>query len=67
LLRESAIQNGETNVEDLPDFDVIDEAPDTATPDHTGVTEDNAQQVGSNQSEASYGSLAHDAPATIWE
>lgn len=56
LLRESAIQNGAANVEDLPEFEDIDEAPaetsgDTNALSYDGVTEDNTQQDDTIQNE----------------
>ena len=45
LLRQSAIQNGPANVQDLPDFDDIDETPETSTPE-TGA---DPQHVGEIQ------------------
>jgi phospholipid-binding lipoprotein MlaA len=43
LLRESAIQNGATDVQDLPEFEDIDEAPATQEPDGP-ASEENPQQ-----------------------
>jgi hypothetical protein len=44
LLRASAIQNGPADVEDLPEFEDIDEQ--TATdPGYDAVTADNTQQI----------------------
>src|SRR5690606_12163228 len=44
LLRESAIRNGESSVEDLPEFEPIDDAEaDTDAFDNKTVTEDNSQ------------------------
>jgi phospholipid-binding lipoprotein MlaA len=51
LLRESAVQNGETNVQDLPEFEGIDEQSAIEAPAYSGVTEDTPQQIGSIQSE----------------
>jgi phospholipid-binding lipoprotein MlaA len=48
LLRDSAIQNGPTDVQDLPEFEDIDEQPATDAPGTSGVDE-NSQQVGVNQ------------------
>lgn len=48
LLRDSAIQNGPTDVQDLPEFEDIDEEPATQTPGTSGA-EANSQQVGENQ------------------
>jgi phospholipid-binding lipoprotein MlaA len=48
LLRESAIQNGPTDVQDLPEFEDIDEQPATQTPGTAGV-EENPQQVGASE------------------
>jgi phospholipid-binding lipoprotein MlaA len=45
LLRQSAIQNGPANVQDLPDFEDIDETPETSTPE-TGA---DPQHVGEIQ------------------
>lgn len=58
LLRESAIQNGETNVEDLPEFESFDELPATEAPDNNGVTGDNTQHPETNQSDAALADLA---------
>lgn len=76
LLRESAIQNGPADVEELPEFESIDEQPATETDDNTvtgendtfddiGVTEDNSQQVEANQISSSNVSLAKKISAPI--
>ncbi len=57
LLRASAIQNGETNVQDVPDFESIDEQPATETPDNNGVTEDNSQHSETIQSDQTLAGL----------
>lgn len=44
LLRESAIQNGATDVQDLPEFEEIDEQPASNQPD-AGASGDNPQQM----------------------
>jgi phospholipid-binding lipoprotein MlaA len=43
LLRDSAIQNGPTDIEDLPEFEAIDEEPATQEPE-APVSEENPQQ-----------------------
>jgi phospholipid-binding lipoprotein MlaA len=58
LLRDSAIQNGETNVEDLPEFESLDEQPATETPDNNGVTGDNTQHPETNPNDAAFVDLA---------
>jgi phospholipid-binding lipoprotein MlaA len=66
LLRESAIQNGESSVEDLPEFEAIDDAEAaTDTPDNFSVTEDNSQHFDPNQPEAMSDALAEDFPAPM--
>lgn len=62
LLRESAIQNGPADVEELPEFESIDEQPAT---DDNGVTEDNSQQVDTNQMSSLDVSLAKKTSAPI--
>jgi phospholipid-binding lipoprotein MlaA len=50
--REAAIQNGRTDVQDLPDFEMIDENPETQTPDGGETApepEANPQQEGAIQ------------------
>ncbi|QGZ96075.1 MlaA family lipoprotein [Terricaulis silvestris] len=70
LLRESAIQNGPADVEDLPEFEDIDEQPatpgDVDAPSDNGVTGDNSQQVGAIQNEDATVTLAEtpDAPTS---
>jgi phospholipid-binding lipoprotein MlaA len=65
LLRESAIQNGPTDVQDLPEFDEIDEQPATETqPPDTGG---NPQQVGSIESAVTAVTLAQTFSATTSE
>jgi hypothetical protein len=44
VAREAAIQNGRADVQDLPDFDDIDEAPVTNTPDGSGASAEANQQ-----------------------
>lgn len=61
LLRQSAIQNGPANVQDLPDFDEIDETPDTTTPE-TGADE---QHVGEIQEPADAVTLAQSTSLPI--
>lgn len=56
LLRESAIQNGAENVQDLPEFEDIDETPVTPESDPAAAapqsdTGENAQQVHENQTQ----------------
>jgi phospholipid-binding lipoprotein MlaA len=58
LLRESAIQNGETNVEDLPEFESFDEPTATELPDNSGVIGDNTQHLELNQSDLAFVDLA---------
>jgi phospholipid-binding lipoprotein MlaA len=64
LLRASAVQNGPTDVQDLPDFDDIDEEP-AMQMDESGVTGDNSQQVGSIQSQSPSVTLAEETPSPI--
>jgi phospholipid-binding lipoprotein MlaA len=65
LLRESAIQNGPTDVQDLPEFDEIDEQPATdSQPPDTG---ENPQQVGSIESDVTAVTLAQTFSATTSE
>lgn len=45
VAREAAIQNGRTDVQDLPEFDEIDENPETETPNGGGSAEANQQQA----------------------
>lgn len=45
VAREAAIQNGRADVQDLPDFDDIDEEPATNTPDGGASAELNQQQA----------------------
>lgn len=54
LLRESAIQNGRTDVQDLPDFDDMPVSDDPAAPE----TGENPQQVDSIEMQATEASLA---------
>ncbi len=63
LLRDSAIQNGPTDVQDLPDFDEIDEQPATDNPS-PGAAAENGQQVGSNDSGVTAVTLAQSFSAT---
>jgi phospholipid-binding lipoprotein MlaA len=52
VAREAAIQNGRTDVQDLPDFEMIDENPETTTPDGEETApepEANPQQEGAIQ------------------
>jgi phospholipid-binding lipoprotein MlaA len=65
LLRESAIQNGETNVEDLPDFESFDEQPAIETPGDAGVTEDNSQHPETIQADQAFVDLAQPESAPI--
>jgi phospholipid-binding lipoprotein MlaA len=43
--REAAIQNGRVDVQDLPEFETIDENPETETPDGGGSAEANQQHA----------------------
>ncbi len=45
VAREAAIQNGRADVQELPEFDDIDENPETNTPDGGGSAEANQQQA----------------------
>ena len=45
VAREAAIQNGRADVPELPDFDDIDEIPETETPNGGGSAEANQQQA----------------------
>jgi phospholipid-binding lipoprotein MlaA len=63
LLRESAIQNGPADVEDLPEFEDIDEQPATPTGDNS-VTGDNTQQVDAIQNEDASVTLAETPDVT---
>jgi phospholipid-binding lipoprotein MlaA len=65
LARESAIQNGRTDVQDLPDFDVIDEEPATEAPVTSGgpgtgaKTQQNGMNKPSRSLAAFHETLAH--------
>lgn len=57
LLRESAIQNGPTDVQDLPEFEDIDELPATQEPE-TPASDENSQQSEPNETTAHAVTLA---------
>ncbi len=64
LLRESAIQNGPADVQDLPEFEDINEQPATEAPAATGADQQQNSET-QNQSEAA--PLAQDAVAPIYD
>jgi phospholipid-binding lipoprotein MlaA len=63
LLRDSAIQNGPADVQDLPDFEDIDEQPATLEPTPPPIGE-NPQQVESNENTPRTVTLAKSFSAT---
>jgi len=60
LLRQSAIQNGPANVQDLPDFESVDEQPASEAPGNG-----DAPKIGGNQTSRSRVKLAHSKSAPI--